>query len=134
VQFGSGAGVWQGSRPAPADLLPPCRAACRFDDRTWYPLGRVIGGTVYPVSLPAAPHGIGRGGRATAGGRLLARAPNPRHAPPRPAPPLPPSQLTTPPSQGLIVTAGLMYRLLHFLNIPLHVQEVRACDPAGRRK
>lgn len=21
-----------------------------FDDRTWYPLGRVIGGTVYPVS------------------------------------------------------------------------------------
>jgi hypothetical protein len=22
----------------------------RFDDRTWYPLGRVIGGTVYPVS------------------------------------------------------------------------------------
>lgn len=35
-----------------------------FDDRTWYPLGRVIGGTVYPVrrkrarragSLPSAP-------------------------------------------------------------------------------
>lgn len=23
-----------------------------FDDRTWYPLGRVVGGTVYPVSLP----------------------------------------------------------------------------------
>ncbi len=22
-----------------------------FDDRTWYPLGRVIGGTVYPVSM-----------------------------------------------------------------------------------
>ena len=21
-----------------------------FDDKTWYPLGRVIGGTVYPVS------------------------------------------------------------------------------------
>ncbi len=21
-----------------------------FDDRTWYPLGRVVGGTVYPVS------------------------------------------------------------------------------------
>ena len=21
-----------------------------FDDRTWYPLGRVIGGTMYPVS------------------------------------------------------------------------------------
>ncbi len=20
-----------------------------FDDRTWYPLGRVVGGTVYPV-------------------------------------------------------------------------------------
>ena len=24
-----------------------------FDDRTWYPLGRVIGGTVYPVSVQA---------------------------------------------------------------------------------
>ena len=22
-----------------------------FDDKTWYPLGRVIGGTVYPVSF-----------------------------------------------------------------------------------
>ncbi|KXZ54149.1 hypothetical protein GPECTOR_5g248 [Gonium pectorale] len=44
-----------------------------FDDRTWYPLGRVIGGTVYP---------------------------------------------------GLIFTAGAMYRILHFLHIPLHVQEV----------
>ncbi|GBF90577.1 hypothetical protein Rsub_03149 [Raphidocelis subcapitata] len=44
-----------------------------FDDRTWYPLGRVIGGTVYP---------------------------------------------------GLIFTAGSMYKILHALNIPLHVQEV----------
>ena len=25
-----------------------------FDDRTWYPLGRVVGGTVYPVS-PSLP-------------------------------------------------------------------------------
>ena len=24
-----------------------------FDDRTWYPLGRVVGGTVYPVSAHA---------------------------------------------------------------------------------
>lgn len=44
-----------------------------FDDRTWYPLGRVIGGTVYP---------------------------------------------------GLIFTAGTMYKVLHALNIPIHVQEV----------
>ncbi|GFR46632.1 hypothetical protein Agub_g8241 [Astrephomene gubernaculifera] len=44
-----------------------------FDDRTWYPLGRVVGGTVYP---------------------------------------------------GLIFTAGSIYRILHFLNIPIHVQEV----------
>ncbi|CAK0743080.1 hypothetical protein CVIRNUC_001442 [Coccomyxa viridis] len=44
-----------------------------FDDRTWYPLGRVVGGTVYP---------------------------------------------------GLIWTAGLMFKLLHALNIPIHVQEV----------
>lgn len=44
-----------------------------FDDRTWYPLGRVIGGTVYP---------------------------------------------------GLIWTAGIMWNVLHFFNIPIHVQEV----------
>ncbi|KAG2484889.1 hypothetical protein HYH03_016370 [Edaphochlamys debaryana] len=44
-----------------------------FDDRTWYPLGRVVGGTVYP---------------------------------------------------GLIFTAGSMYKILHWLNIPIHVQEV----------
>ncbi|CAL9116228.1 unnamed protein product [Musa textilis] len=25
-----------------------------FDDRTWYPLGRVIGGTVYPGLTPTA--------------------------------------------------------------------------------
>ena len=23
-----------------------------FDEHTWYPLGRVIGGTIYPVSIP----------------------------------------------------------------------------------
>jgi len=44
-----------------------------FDENTWYPLGRVIGGTVYP---------------------------------------------------GLIVTAGTIYNILHFFNIPIHVQEV----------
>ncbi|KAL6746882.1 oligosaccharyl transferase [Haematococcus lacustris] len=44
-----------------------------FDDRTWYPLGRVVGGTVYP---------------------------------------------------GLIFTAGSLYKMLHALNIPVHVQEV----------
>lgn len=44
-----------------------------FDDKTWYPLGRVVGGTVYP---------------------------------------------------GLIWTAGTMYKILHALNIPIHVQEV----------
>ena len=26
--------------------------------------------------------------------------------------------------QGLIMTAGAMYNVLHFLNIPIHVQEV----------
>ena len=31
-----------------------------FDDRTWYPLGRVIGGTMYPVSTcPACAHAGG---------------------------------------------------------------------------
>lgn len=44
-----------------------------FDDQTWYPLGRIIGGTVYP---------------------------------------------------GLIFTAGSIYNVLHFLNVPIHVQEV----------
>ncbi|KAK1421027.1 hypothetical protein QVD17_23074 [Tagetes erecta] len=44
-----------------------------FDDRTWYPLGRVIGGTVYP---------------------------------------------------GLTLTAGTMWKVLHFFNIPLSVETV----------
>ncbi|EIE25593.1 STT3 subunit of Oligosaccharyl transferase [Coccomyxa subellipsoidea C-169] len=44
-----------------------------FDDRTWYPLGRVVGGTVYP---------------------------------------------------GLIWTAGVIFKVLHALNIPINVQEV----------
>ncbi|GMH40934.1 hypothetical protein BSKO_08838 [Bryopsis sp. KO-2023] len=44
-----------------------------FDVRTWYPLGRVVGGTVFP---------------------------------------------------GLTFTAGMMYKLLHAINIPLNVQEV----------
>ncbi|KAI7739461.1 hypothetical protein M8C21_012342, partial [Ambrosia artemisiifolia] len=44
-----------------------------FDDRTWYPLGRVIGGTVYP---------------------------------------------------GLTLTAGTMWKVLQFLNIPLSVETV----------
>eukprot|EP00878_Enallax_costatus_P012429 GHUV01012980.1.p1 GENE.GHUV01012980.1~~GHUV01012980.1.p1 ORF type:complete len:746 (+),score=134.61 GHUV01012980.1:2607-4844(+) len=44
-----------------------------FDDKTWYPLGRVIGGTMYP---------------------------------------------------GLVWTAGMMYNVLHFFNIPINVQEV----------
>ncbi|KAL2229013.1 dolichyl-diphosphooligosaccharide--protein glycosyltransferase subunit STT3A [Sesamum indicum] len=44
-----------------------------FDDRTWYPLGRVIGGTVYP---------------------------------------------------GLTLTAGTLWRILNFLNIPLSVETV----------
>jgi len=27
-----------------------------FDDRTWYPLGRVVGGTVYPVRISRSHH------------------------------------------------------------------------------
>jgi hypothetical protein len=33
--------------------------------------------------------------------------------------------------QGLIVTAGLMYKGLHALNIPIHVQEVGEKLEAG---
>ena len=33
-------------------------------------------------------------------------------------------------SQGLIWTAGLMYNLLHYFNIPIHVQEVRCVGPS----
>lgn len=41
-------------------LVDGCALHCRFDDRTWYPLGRVIGGTVYPVSPPGwqQPHHV----------------------------------------------------------------------------
>jgi dolichyl-diphosphooligosaccharide--protein glycosyltransferase len=44
-----------------------------FDDRAWYPLGRIVGGTVYP---------------------------------------------------GLMLTSGLAWRLLHALNLPVHIREV----------
>jgi hypothetical protein len=33
--------------------------------------------------------------------------------------------------QGLIYTAGLMYNILHFFNIPVHVQEVRVAAAAA---
>jgi dolichyl-diphosphooligosaccharide---protein glycosyltransferase len=66
-----------------------------FDSRTWYPLGRVVGGTVYPV-------------------RSCSRQ-------------SPASTVSTACclSQGLIYTAGAIYEILHALNIPIHVQEVR---------
>ncbi|KAI9290916.1 STT3 subunit of Oligosaccharyl transferase [Neoconidiobolus thromboides FSU 785] len=44
-----------------------------FDDRSWYPLGRVVGGTVYP---------------------------------------------------GLMLTAALIHKVLHFLNIPMDIRNV----------
>lgn len=28
-----------------------------FDDRAWYPLGRIIGGTIYPGTLSEPEHG-----------------------------------------------------------------------------
>ncbi len=31
-----------------------------FDEHTWYPLGRVIGGTIYPVSRPTLHHACTR--------------------------------------------------------------------------
>jgi dolichyl-diphosphooligosaccharide---protein glycosyltransferase len=88
-----------------------------FDDRTWYPLGRVVGGTLYPVrttiltsTLWWSAQSIQDGARQ---GHQTAMAHNSR-TPTRPPPPL----------QGLIWTAGLMYKALHALNIPIHVQEV----------
>ncbi len=33
-------------------------------------------------------------------------------------------------TQGLIFTAGSIYRILHFLNIPINVQEVSQTDIA----
>uniref|UniRef100_A0A0N5AKN6 Dolichyl-diphosphooligosaccharide--protein glycosyltransferase subunit STT3A n=1 Tax=Syphacia muris TaxID=451379 RepID=A0A0N5AKN6_9BILA len=44
-----------------------------FDDRAWYPLGRIIGGTIYP---------------------------------------------------GLMVTSALIYRILHFFHMTLHIREI----------
>jgi len=115
-----------------------------FDDRTWYPLGRVVGGTVYPVSMPpqirlesffqAAQYFIWRfdslndcwmhsydhldmqalnllGTWWTYKDFAGSQNTTPGH-----------KQLLL---QGLIYTAGLMHNVLHALNIPLHVQEVR---------
>ena len=88
-----------------------------FDDATWYPLGRVVGGTVYPVR--------GGGGREGGEGRLVfwlgwCLPPDATCSPL-----LPPPHTPHPPHhQGLIWTAGTMYRILHALNLPIHVQEV----------
>lgn len=51
----AGSSLWRAACAVlPARWHIHTRTACaalpiRFDDRTWYPLGRVIGGTVYPV-------------------------------------------------------------------------------------
>jgi len=103
-----------------------------FDDRTWYPLGRIIGGTVYPVSgcervyfLNACCSSSGcaveqqhlsqqQHEEEEGGSNLLLTAFRPSL-----------SLFSFHHQQGLIITAGAMYRILHALNIPLHVQEVR---------
>lgn len=42
-----------------------------FDDKTWYPLGRVIGGTVYPVRPAPA---LDPAGATSLGGRRPAQS------------------------------------------------------------
>lgn len=96
-----------------------------FDSFTWYPLGRVVGGTMYPgarsrrLGLEAVDEG-GLGAGGTVGcSRLLAR--------PRIADPIAPCAPWPPPSlAGLIFTAGFLWNLLQALHIPIHVQEVGA--------
>lgn len=101
-----------------------------FDDRTWYPLGRVIGGTMYPVrpgqsaadclcrqiglgcvcneELSCTLEGIARCTYLLDSQLSIACRAYSLHAL----------------LQGLIMTAGVMYNVLHFFNIPIHVQEV----------
>ena len=91
-----------------------------FDEHTWYPLGRVIGGTVYPVrqQLRNAAAGLShsflrrhlRNICATVNGtmdcwdQLI---------------------LCTCALQGIIFTAGATWNFLQAINLPVHVQEVR---------
>jgi hypothetical protein len=35
--------------------------------------------------------------------------------------------------QGLIYTAGAMYNILHFFNIPIHVQEVGSSSSSSKK-
>lgn len=138
----------------PRSSRPHFAPALRFDDRTWYPLGRVIGGTVYPVSRRGSCQAARQRARSCRGTKSPRRVEHscrtglrPHAACQPPAAPsllpgiaLPlarrcqPAALSAPanpsprradPPQGLIVTAGAMYRILHALNIPIHVQEVR---------
>ncbi len=77
-----------------------------FDDRTWYPLGRVVGGTVYPVRAHhSCSASISFSSFCAAAAEVVCCV------------------------QGLIWTAGLMYKVLHALNIPIHVQEVGSAQP-----
>ena len=111
-----------------------------FDDRTWYPLGRVVGGTVYPVSLLYSFAWLApciTPANQAASALLAVPAKKNQHAWALIAVllwiistlcwfGLGMGVKALDVLQGLIYTAGLMHNILHALNIPLHVQEVRS--------
>ena len=79
-----------------------------FDSFTWYPLGRVVGGTMYP----------GRWGQHW-----------PRASPTEKCqvcmPVIPHPSVPDATIAGLIFTAGTIWNILQKLHIPIHVQEAR---------
>lgn len=116
-----------------------------FDSFTWYPLGRVVGGTMYPGAPPrptpkggrgqgaarpvpvtgsatvdrAGRGGLGESGGGGRGGLFLLRRAGCQIA------------AVAPPSAGLIFTAGAIWNVLQKLNIPIHVQEVGWAASSG---
>lgn len=87
-----------------------------FDSFTWYPLGRVVGGTMYP-GAPARPPLAAAAAAAevlhTMAARRFCRRRRRAHRRRRSL------------FAGLIFTAGAIWNLLQWLHIPIHVQEVR---------
>lgn len=75
-----------------------------FDDRAWYPLGRIIGGTIYPGE---------REGEITLGGPLTRFLDVNYH----------PNEVRLAPA-GLMITSAAIYHVLHFFHVTIDIRNV----------
>ena len=74
-----------------------------FDDRAWYPLGRIIGGTIYPGGLPSTvePSITDTIGMKTSDHYVIIMS-----------------------SPGLMMTSAFLYHMMHLLNITIDIRNV----------